>query len=178
MPNITQFSPHSGRYIKDDGSVVNLAEKIEAIYNALIVGKNAGVQLTGSSLLEAQALYIQKKGWEIVELSNSAGDTIAASTSKIYWLANPRNIDEIIVQFLETNMLAHSNQMQIGYYAQNSGVSLEFIDLIPSGNRLAGVSGFTRVKYVNSGGYSVGIIIKNNDTVDHTYRVYLSKKYL
>lgn len=45
MPNINQFSPHSGQYIKDDGSVVNLGDKIEAIYNALVVDKDAGIDV-------------------------------------------------------------------------------------------------------------------------------------
>jgi hypothetical protein len=43
--DITKFSPHSGQYIKDDGSVVNLADKIEAIYNALVVNKDAGIDV-------------------------------------------------------------------------------------------------------------------------------------
>lgn len=48
MPNINQYSPATGRRIKEDGTVVNQAEMIEAIYNGLVVNKDAGIQLSGS----------------------------------------------------------------------------------------------------------------------------------
>jgi hypothetical protein len=46
--NINFYSPQTGRRIKEDNSIVNTADMIEAIYNALVVDKNAGMQLSGS----------------------------------------------------------------------------------------------------------------------------------
>uniref|UniRef100_UPI0012FFEA2D hypothetical protein n=1 Tax=Mycobacteroides abscessus TaxID=36809 RepID=UPI0012FFEA2D len=46
--NINSFSPRSGRQIKENGQVANVADQIEAIYNALVVNKNAGILLSGS----------------------------------------------------------------------------------------------------------------------------------
>ena len=46
-PGINNLPPITGKALKDDGTTVNLADKIEAIYNALVVDKNAGMQLTG-----------------------------------------------------------------------------------------------------------------------------------
>lgn len=48
--NINQMSPQTGRYLKEDNTAVNLAERMEAIYNALITNKDAGVQLTGTNI--------------------------------------------------------------------------------------------------------------------------------
>ena len=42
------MSPASGRVLKENDQVVNQADMLEAIYNALVVDKNAGVSLTGS----------------------------------------------------------------------------------------------------------------------------------
>jgi hypothetical protein len=58
MPDINQYAPASGRKIKEDGSLVNLADKIESIYKALVVDKNAGVNLSGSNVPIAQAIPV------------------------------------------------------------------------------------------------------------------------
>ena len=52
MPDINSMAPGSGRRLRENNTVVNTAEMIEALYNALVVNKNAGVQLTGSILQE------------------------------------------------------------------------------------------------------------------------------
>jgi hypothetical protein len=52
MPDINQYLPSSGRSIKEDGSLVNLADKIDAIHKALVVDKNAGMQLSGSNIIQ------------------------------------------------------------------------------------------------------------------------------
>lgn len=38
----------TGRKLKEDNTHINTAEMIEAIYNALVINKNAGIQLSGS----------------------------------------------------------------------------------------------------------------------------------
>ena len=43
------MSPKSGRALKEDNTVVNEAEMLEAIYNALVINKDAGITLSGSS---------------------------------------------------------------------------------------------------------------------------------
>ncbi|NLB56582.1 MAG: hypothetical protein GX811_12635 [Lentisphaerae bacterium] len=40
----------NARYFKGDLTVINIADMIEALYNGLIVNKNAGMQLSGSYL--------------------------------------------------------------------------------------------------------------------------------
>jgi len=48
LPNINTIAPNTGRAIQEDGDVVNYADMIESIYKALVIDKNAGMQLTGS----------------------------------------------------------------------------------------------------------------------------------
>jgi len=48
MADITQYCPRSGRLIKEEGTTVNEGNMLEAIYNAVVVNKNAGVVLNGS----------------------------------------------------------------------------------------------------------------------------------
>jgi hypothetical protein len=48
-PNINQLTPITGRQIKENGNTANVADMLEAIYNGLIVNKDAGLKLTGSS---------------------------------------------------------------------------------------------------------------------------------
>lgn len=50
MALIDKFASKGGRWVKEDSTVVNLADKIEAIYRALVEDKNAGVQLPGSDI--------------------------------------------------------------------------------------------------------------------------------
>ena len=38
MPYINKYSPISGRQIKEDNTVINIAEMIEAIYKAYVIG--------------------------------------------------------------------------------------------------------------------------------------------
>ena len=49
---IETYAPKTGRVLKENGDVVNQADMLEAIYNALVVNKDAGVnaQLTGSTV--------------------------------------------------------------------------------------------------------------------------------
>ena len=50
MTDINHYAPRSGRVIKEDNTVINTGEMIEALYNALVVNKDAGIQLTGSNM--------------------------------------------------------------------------------------------------------------------------------
>jgi len=65
MADIKNYSPRSGRQIKDNGTVVNTAEMIEAIYNGLIVNKNAGFQLTGSNALKGAVQNVTTAGTRV-----------------------------------------------------------------------------------------------------------------
>lgn len=56
MPNINNYQPSSGRKIKENGEVINTAEMIEAVYKALVVNKDAGIQLNGSKAVKAIAI--------------------------------------------------------------------------------------------------------------------------
>lgn len=50
MSAIDHMGVKTGRHYKEDGSITNLADKIDAIYEALIVNKDAGVQLNGRNV--------------------------------------------------------------------------------------------------------------------------------
>jgi hypothetical protein len=51
--DILRYETFSGRRIKEDGNVVNIADMIEALHKALVVNKDAGVQLNGSNGVKA-----------------------------------------------------------------------------------------------------------------------------
>ena len=50
LPSIKTLDPINGRQLKEDNTYVNVADSIEALYNALVVNKDAGIQLTGSMI--------------------------------------------------------------------------------------------------------------------------------
>ena len=50
LPSIKTLDPINGRQLKEDNTYVNVADSIEALYNALVVNKDAGIQLTGSTI--------------------------------------------------------------------------------------------------------------------------------
>lgn len=54
MPRIQDMSPRTGRMLKENGTTTNLADKIDAIYDALVINKNAGVEILGSKVVETQ----------------------------------------------------------------------------------------------------------------------------
>ncbi len=51
MPNINNYAPKSGRQIKEDGSVINLANKIDELHQTLVqmeyFGKSTDIKPTG-----------------------------------------------------------------------------------------------------------------------------------
>lgn len=55
MANIANMTVGSGRRIKEDDTIVNVADMIEAIYHALVVNKDAGVVLGGSAEIQVSA---------------------------------------------------------------------------------------------------------------------------
>lgn len=54
MPRIQDMSPRTGRMVKENGNTTNLADKIDAMYDALVTNKNAGVEILGSKVVETQ----------------------------------------------------------------------------------------------------------------------------
>lgn len=54
MPRIQDMSPRTGRLVKENNNTTNLADKIDAIYDALVTNKNAGVEILGSKIVETQ----------------------------------------------------------------------------------------------------------------------------
>ena len=75
------MSPKSGRALKEDNTVVNTAEMLEAIYNALVINKDAGITLSGSN----------------AEIA-SAQDTQIATTAKEYLKAGGASQIEVYVE--------------------------------------------------------------------------------
>jgi hypothetical protein len=60
--NINQMSAGSGRKIKEDNTIVNLADKIDEIHKALVVDKSAGIQLTGRITKETLTRAVRVAG--------------------------------------------------------------------------------------------------------------------
>lgn len=50
------IAPITGKWIKSDGTVVDAAEMIEALYKALVVNKNAGVEVDGMGHVDTVAV--------------------------------------------------------------------------------------------------------------------------
>jgi hypothetical protein len=48
MPNINDYSPRGGRQVKEDGTVTNLADKLDAIHKAMVTDKNLAVSTAAS----------------------------------------------------------------------------------------------------------------------------------
>ena len=59
---IDRMAVATGRRRKEDDTVVNLADMIEALYNGLIVNKDAGMQLSGSNLEVAAVVNVTLAG--------------------------------------------------------------------------------------------------------------------
>ena len=78
MANIGEYSPKSGRTIKEDDSVVNLADKIDELHAALVTNGDAKVQLSGSIDAQLQGelaeklATIEKQNQTITQLSRLA----------------------------------------------------------------------------------------------------------
>ena len=78
------MSPKSGRALKEDNTVVNEAEMLEAIYHALVIMKDAGITLSGSNLplvagiAEIGIVPVSGSNVEIggVSFAVSGGDTL------------------------------------------------------------------------------------------------------
>lgn len=52
MADINKYAAGSGRKIKEDNSIVNLADKIDEIHKALVINKNAGVTVSNFPEIE------------------------------------------------------------------------------------------------------------------------------
>jgi len=66
--NINFYSPQTGRRIKEDNSIVNTADMIEAIYNKIVNGQ-VDMQLSGSSLTEANAMWVKQTSRNVEEIT-------------------------------------------------------------------------------------------------------------
>jgi len=56
MADISKMAARSGRQLKEDSTAINTAEMIEAIYNALVVNKDAGVEVDGMGQVDTVAV--------------------------------------------------------------------------------------------------------------------------
>lgn len=54
MHDINNLAKKTGRYLKENNQAVNMADMIEAIYKALVVTKNAGMQVANTAPIDAR----------------------------------------------------------------------------------------------------------------------------
>jgi len=88
MPNIANMAAGSGRRIKEDDTIVNVADIIEAIYNALVNTPSASVQLSGSNIADADSVPVHMTTHASVQLSGSnALGAVAVTPSDVADLA-------------------------------------------------------------------------------------------
>jgi len=78
MSDIKQMAPGSGRRLKEDNTTVNIADMIEALYNGLIVNKNAGLQVAGSNVAKKVSANFTRPN---LTDAYAAGDVLSDSTS-------------------------------------------------------------------------------------------------
>src|SRR6056297_1713709 len=69
--NINNMSPRTGQKLKDDNTVINTAEMIEALYDAFITDGDAGVKQTGSN---AELLAPETLTWNGTETEKETAD--------------------------------------------------------------------------------------------------------
>lgn len=79
---IDKMVPRTGRQRKEDNTTVNVADLIEQLHQALVVTKDAGVQLTGSTL-DLRGLFANRP---------SASEVPAGTT---YWAIDKDDDDEL-----------------------------------------------------------------------------------
>lgn len=81
MANINSMAVASGRKLKENNTVVNTADMLEAIYNSLVVNKNAGMKIQGSNY--------QDLGQVVEGLNMAAGATVYSPYyTDLEWVRN------------------------------------------------------------------------------------------
>jgi hypothetical protein len=90
MADIDKFGVQTGRRMKEDGNLVNVADMVEALYNAFVVDKNAGIEVSGSKVedvtfhdaatVAADGTAFTVAGYKTltVEITRSAGTSTVA----------------------------------------------------------------------------------------------------
>lgn len=81
--DVSRYAPRSGRRIKEDNTVVNTADMIESLYKALVVDKNAGIQLTAGTNKIGKVQLESSSGLEplIANPGNSDGQSGAGGNA-------------------------------------------------------------------------------------------------
>jgi len=123
MPDINQYSPRSGRQIKENGTIINTAEMIEAIYNALVVDKNAGMQLTGSNVQDSQALPTKAVGSTIEEVTLLSRQVRAAGNHVFTYnnVKGYKNMLLVLDIYGITGTFGTNDGIQLACYVQPTG---------------------------------------------------------
>jgi hypothetical protein len=161
LPSIKTLDPINGRQLKEDNTYVNVADSIEALYNALVVNKDAGIQLTGSNLRQTQAGTDQTIIWAnsaAINTQQTVTFTKPASPVSEYELIvyNPSTITDITVKIfnVETSLGAGTRDALV------TTVS------IPKSQAVTGTTINTQAKYLHGvfNGTDCKLVL-SNDTV-------------
>lgn len=111
---IDKMSPHNGRYYKEDETHVNLADMIEAIHDAIVVTKDAGMQLSGSNT----------RKWATDSITFGAG-------------AGAHNANEVM-----STDDGEILEFETGLAAGSSGIILSSLVTLAAGDVFAGQAGY------------------------------------
>ncbi len=186
--DIKTLDPSNGRTLKEDNTAVNMADMIEALYNALVVNKNAGVALTGSSISKNNALPAQRiPQYELNTLADAVS-VLAGDTSEQYSLGLDGTETEVYIVVnidkqpwtLYTNSLFGGNSYanycypsfsdNVNVFAASTRPAIAFLMGISGGsvsNGLAEPSSMLEAKMQSIPyGTSLKVSVKNNHATD------------
>jgi hypothetical protein len=140
-------------------------------------------ELTGSSLQEAQALWVRLRDIDVVELTEAAtktdGDLVAAGATKSYSLAvaDYEDVEQIVCAFESVENIAHTNTFKLQAITAAGNYDAETLAELASGTRKGGTLTPTKARIAHVGPNWANVKITNGDTVDHHYRVVVGKLY-
>lgn len=149
-------TPASGRKYKDDGTIINTAEMIEAIYNSLVVDKDAGVTLTGSNV--AQPTDLQSRYSQTIQTHNAV--SVGASGSSIGTWIDTEGFAKLAITFANDN----STGSKINIHWSNDASSIHGFDDSVGGTTMSQ----QKTGIVDTKARYARLALFNTDTVAHT----------
>ena len=174
---IDDYLPKTGRMLKEDDSHVNIADKIDAIYKALVVDKNAGVSISGAESsggaintngksqeyttpTDLQAVYNEP----ITLFASKAVNTVSYDTSAAYV-----QVDKCSKLAVNTKV-DQAKPFKVDLYWSEDGTNITTVQII------ADKTGQWDSQVIEVRGPWVKAVPYNGDTVTRTFEIKGYKK--
>lgn len=133
MSKIEKLGLQTGRRMKENDEVVNIADMIEALYKGLIVDKNATLQVSGTTLKEANVLNVATAGTrvQLPDLDCSMVTIIAKRENTGYIYAGKNTVSSIVygveLSAKDSFDFAVSNANEIWIDSSISGEGISYV---------------------------------------------------